>query len=209
MMKRLLTGLPWVVLALSLAMTLFFWNLYDRGLREHAEAVYLDRSAEVISRIIQRLRDDEQVLRGGAGLFNVSDAVSRDDWRRYFATLKLGEHYPGIQGMGFAQWLAPGEKDEHIRQVRAEGFPEYSVQPVGERPVYTAIVYLEPFDWRNQRAFGYDMFSEPVRRAAMERARDTGETAIAAPVALVQETDQDPQSGLLMYVPIYRPDLPT
>jgi PAS domain S-box-containing protein len=209
MMKRLLNGLPWVVLALSLAMTLFFWNLYDRGLREHAEAVYLDRSAEVISRIIQRLRDDEQVLRGGAGLFNVSDAVSRDDWRRYFATLKLGEHYPGIQGMGFAQWLAPGEKDEHIRQVRAEGFPEYSVQPVGERPVYTAIVYLEPFDWRNQRAFGYDMFSEPVRRAAMERARDTGETAIAAPVALVQETDQDPQSGLLMYVPIYQPDLPT
>src|SRR3546814_19605036 len=52
-------------------------------------------------------------------------------------------------------------------------FPDYRIWPEGERAIYTSIIYLEPFDWRNQRAFGYDMFLAPVRRAAMERARDT------------------------------------
>ncbi|WP_353850005.1 CHASE domain-containing protein [Accumulibacter sp.] len=54
--------------------------------------------------------------------------------------------------------------------IRADGFPEYALRPPGERRHYSSIVYLEPFDWRNQRAFGYDMYSEPVRQRAMERA---------------------------------------
>ncbi|MEB3732985.1 CHASE domain-containing protein [Halopseudomonas pachastrellae] len=36
------------------------------------------------------------------------------------------------------------------------------------RPFYTAILYLEPFKGRNLAAFGDDMFSEPVRREAMQ-----------------------------------------
>ncbi len=40
---------------------------------------------------------------------------------------------------------------------------------------------------RNLRAFGFDMYSEPVRRAAMEAARDTGAAALSGKVVLVQE----------------------
>ena len=208
-MKRIIAALPFVVLALSLAMTLFFWNLYDQGLKERAFAFYTDQTEAIVSHVIRRMQDDEQILRGGAGLFNAANTVSRDEWHRYVATLKVGEHYHGIQGVGFSQWLTPAEKEEHIRAIRAEGFPDYSIRPAGERPVYTSIIYLEPFDWRNQRAFGYDMFSEPVRRAAMDQAKDTGATTIAARVTLVQETEQDTQNGLLMYVPIYRQGMPT
>ena len=53
------------------------------------------------------------------------------------------------------------------------------------------------------------MYSEPVRRKAMDRARDTGKTSITAKVLLVQETEQDPQNGMLMYVPSYRQGMPT
>lgn len=208
-MKRILPALPYLVLALSLTSTLLFWNLYDAGLRERAFLIYQDRTAEIVSRVIGRMRDIEAVLRGGAGLWNASNTVNRDEWRRYVATLRLGENFPGIQGVGFSLWLAPAEKEEHVRAIRAEGFPEYNIRPAGDRPVYTSILYLEPFDWRNQRAFGYDMFSEPVRRAAMDQAKDSGETHIAAPVILVQETEREVQNGMLMYVPIYRQGLPT
>ncbi len=47
-----------------------------------------------------------------------------------------------------------------MRRPSAEGFDEYRVYPSGERDTYQAIIYLEPFDWRNRRAFGYDMYSE-------------------------------------------------
>lgn len=61
----------------------------------------------------------------------------------------------------------------HEREIRKEGFPQYAVQPAGERALYTSIIYLEPFSGRNLRAFGYDMFAEPKRRKAMEVARDS------------------------------------
>ncbi len=64
-------------------------------------------------------------------------------------------------------------------------------------------MFLEPLDWRNRRAIGYDMFSDPTRRRAMERARDTGEVAATARVELVQEAGDERQPGFLMYFPVY------
>jgi hypothetical protein len=74
--------------------------------------------------------------------------------------------------------------DRHTRAVRREGFPDYAVHPGGPRDPYTAIVFVEPFSGRNLRAFGFDMFQEPVRRAAMERARDQGRAALSGKVSL-------------------------
>ena len=102
----------------------------------------------------------------------------------------------------------PAERARHEAQVRAEGFPDYSIHPPGNRPVFSSIIYLEPFSAANRRAFGYDMFSEPIRRAAMERARDTGEPAMSGKVILVQEGKGADQPGFLIYQPIYRNGAP-
>ena len=110
--------------------------------------------------------------------------------------------------MGFALTVDPAERARHEAQVRAEGFPDYSIHPPGNRPVFSSIIYLEPFSAANRRAFGYDMFSEPVRRAAMERARDTGEPAMSGKVILVQEGKGADQPGFLIYQPIYRNGAP-
>jgi CHASE1-domain containing sensor protein len=99
--------------------------------------------------------------------------------------------------------LHPGELTDHVKTIRAEGFPDYNVHPAGKRKEYSAIIYLEPFDWRNQRAFGFDMGSNDIRRAAMERARDTGRGAASGMITLVQETEKDQQAGFLSYVSLY------
>ncbi|MFT7861093.1 MAG: CHASE domain-containing protein [Sulfurimonas sp.] len=67
---------------------------------------------------------------------------------------------------------------------------------------------MEPLDKRNREAIGYDMFSEPIRRKAMETARDTGRTALTKKVTLVQEIDEDVQAGMLMYRPLYKKGAP-
>ena len=207
--SRLVRVLPYLVLVLSLLMTLVLWRLFDQSLHARAQALFTDKIDDICERLTQRLRDHEQVLSGAAGLFNVNNEVTRTDWRHYVSSLHLDENHPGILGVGFARWLPPAEKEAHIRSIRAEGFPEYFIRPEGERPEYTSIIYLEPFSWRNQRAFGYDMFTESIRRAAMAKARDEGITTIAARIILVQETDKDKQSGMLMYVPVYRQGLAT
>ncbi|MBU5612987.1 CHASE domain-containing protein [Geomonas azotofigens] len=200
---RAVNLLPYLVLTLSLLMTLFFWRQYDRSLTSRFQTAFQDKSVEIMNRFLNRMTDDEQVLRGAVGLFNASDSVTRDEWHRFSNSLSLDRNYPGLQGLGFSQVVLPKDKERHIRRMRAEGFSRYRIWPDGERPLYTAIVYLEPFDWRNQRAFGYDMFSEPNRHDAMAKARDTGDAALTNPVFLVQETEKDRQKGVLMYVPVY------
>ncbi len=110
--------------------------------------------------------------------------------------------------MGFAVPVPAAQLASHEQRIRAEGFPDYRVSPPGKRDFYTAIVYLEPFDWRNQRAFGYDMYSEPVRREAMERARALGVPALSGRVRLVQETSSDVQAGVLLYLPVFQRGAP-
>ncbi len=206
--QPLLKHLPLAILVSSLILTVTLWMMYDHSLNNRAERIFADKAAVISTRIVERLHDHEQILRGAAGLFSVNEATSRVDWRHYVSSLQLDESEPGILGVGFSKWLTPAEKDAHIKNIRAEGFPEYSIRPPGERPVYTSIIYLEPFDWRNQRAFGYDMYTEPVRRAALDKARDDNITTIAAKIILVQETDKDKQSGMLMYVPVYKLGMP-
>jgi len=87
-------------------------------------------------------------------------------------------------------------------------YPDYTVHPEGSRPVYTSVIYLEPYSEQNRKAFGYDMFSEPVRRAAMEKARDTDTVVISGKVDLIQGTEKDVHLGFLMYAPVYKKGLP-
>lgn len=199
----------WLVLAVSLVITVAGWYIASA----YAEARARDRFNHTVDSarvaIAKRMQEYENVLRGGVGLFVASDDVSRKDWHDYVATLKIDTYWPGIQGIGFSRMIRPENLRNHVEAVRAEGFPEYRVLPEGQRDMYSAIVYLEPFTGRNLRAFGFDMYAEPVRRAAMEMARDSGEPAVSGRVTLIQETSRDVQPGFLMYLPVYTPGMPT
>ena len=63
--------LPLTILASSLCLTLILWGLFDSSLRERSQTLYSDRVDEISQRLIKRMHDHEQVLRGAAGLFSV------------------------------------------------------------------------------------------------------------------------------------------
>ncbi|HXG48205.1 MAG TPA: CHASE domain-containing protein [Methylomirabilota bacterium] len=198
----------WAILGVSLLLTALAWWISNESMKQRVQDRFAFRTGEVHADIGKRMLEYEQVLRGGVALFAASDEVTRRDWREYVATLRLGEFWPGLQGMGFSLRLLPDEKDEHVARIRAEGFPNYVIHPEGERSEYHSIIYLEPFEGRNLRAFGFDMASESTRRASMERARDTGLPTVSGVVTLVQETTHDVQRGFLMYLPVYRRGVP-
>jgi signal transduction histidine kinase/CHASE1-domain containing sensor protein len=194
----------WAILGVGLLGTVFVTLQVKQDIENDAVTRFAYTCDQVTLKVQERLRAYALILRGGAGLFSASDAVNRREWRAYVEALQAAKGVPGVQGIGFAQAIPPDQLSTHIARVRAEGFPEYTVRPPGERALYTSIIYLEPFRDRNLRAFGFDMFSEPVRRAAMEQARDSGEAALSGKVELVQETGKEVQAGTLMYVPVYR-----
>src|SRR3989338_10772331 len=205
---RLSKSLPWLVLVVGFTVTYFLQQAAVNAAHQTQQDNFAYHVREITLRIEQRLAAYEQVLRGVKGLYIASKSVERNAFHDYVASLRLDNLFPGIQGIGFSLIIPPQEKARHIEAIRKEGFPNYTLRPEGERDLYTSIVFLEPFTDRNLRAFGYDMYSEAVRRAAMEQARDLDKTAMSGKVTLVQEAGQQVQAGFLMYAPVYRSGMP-
>lgn len=195
---------PYIVILVGLLLSAFagwFTNHHFEG----KEQIRLKLISHEITVLVKtRMAGYEQVLRSGVGLFSASKDVSRDEWGRFVEEHKLNENFKGIQGFGYSEVVLPKNKQQHEERVKKEGFADYVIKPEGAREMYTAIIYLEPFDERNKRAFGYDMFSEKVRREAMTQAMQSGKAALSGKVTLVQENDKNIQAGFLMYLPVYK-----
>ena len=174
--------------------------------RSHSsnDARFENAVQSTVDRIRGRLDAYTAMLRGTSGLFIASEYVSRRDFHDYVARLRLQRNFPGVQGIGFSQQVEARGLDSLVAAVRAERGSAFDVYPDTPRPEYTVILYLEPEDERNRVALGYDMFTDPTRREAMIRARDSGSVAMSGRVTLVQEIDLDRQAGFLLYVPVYR-----
>jgi PAS domain S-box-containing protein len=198
----------WLAFIVCLALTILASLEVKQAIEHDAKEGFAFTSDQITLKIRERLDTYALILKGGAGFFAASNTVDRREWQAYVEKLRAQDSIPGVQGVGFSQLIPAQQLAAHVAKVRAEGLPDYTVRPAGERPLYTSIIYLEPFRDRNLRAFGYDMFSEPVRRAAMEQARDSGAPALSGKVELVQETGKEVQAGTLMYVPVYRSGAP-
>lgn len=201
--------LPWIVLGLLLVLVFAAWYLARETANQRASESFLYRAEKERDYIQRRMSAHEQILRGAAAFFEASDDVTRDEWRRYVARLQLGGNLHGTQGLGLALVFAPEAKAAHEASLRADGISPHEIRPPGQRDQYSSVTYLEPQNERNRRAIGYDMLTDKTRREAMERARDSGLPAMTGKVILRLEPEgPDRQPGFLIYLPVYRTDLP-
>lgn len=197
-------GMPWLVLVCMLFATVLVWQFSEYQTEQRKKDYFLYLANKNANLVVTRMQAYTQVLRGGAALFASSENVNREEWRTYVQELALDESLPGILGTGYVKVIPPNLREAHQQEIQSQGFPDYKAPPLGDRELVTSIIYLEPFNQRNKRAFGFDMFSEPVRRAAMIKARDTGKATLSGKVTLVQESTEDIQPGFLMYLPVYQ-----
>lgn len=196
---------PWLVLIAALASTFGAWRVASMNATRLASERFENRVEAVKVALIDRLGLYQQLMRAGAALFAGSENVSADEWRRFYDTLRVAENYPGLLGFGFAQRLTPQEREPFIQMQWETNNTAFNVWPPGDRPEYSAIIFFAPVTGQNAMIYGYDMFSEPVRRAAMLRAAASGQAVISGKVALVQDQFASrEQPGFVMYQPVYR-----
>lgn len=195
-----------LVLCLCLIITALSSYFIHRTLRSEQEVRFTRLTDTIVEAIQSRLRVYENLLLATQGMFYSQNLITRQEFQRFVTELNLKERFPGIQAIGYTQKVPAAQRHKHEQFVRKEGFPGYKIWPeTPVREVYFSVLYIEPFDWRNQRAFGFDMFTEDIRRKAMENARDSGLPHATEKVILVQETKQQQQNGFLIYVPHYDP----
>jgi CHASE1-domain containing sensor protein len=116
-----------------------------------------------------------------------------------------------MQALSYVSLVPLEDKEGFIKEVqddaslRAEGYSDFNIKPEGDRKEYYVVTYIEPFEG-NEAAFGFDLFSNPARKAALEEAGDANLPVATAPIRLVQEKGE--QSGFLIFLPVYKNGMP-
>ncbi len=193
------------IIFISICITGIAWGVSKDATNRNLNLRFESDTNKIEDLITQRLNSYINALQGADSLFSASENVTREEWSAYVDGLELAENYPGDQGIGYSLIVPSSQVQTIEQQVRDEGYPNFTIHPIDpSRDIYTTIIYIEPFDTRNQRSFGYDMFSKSTRQAAMETARDTGSLSMSGKVTLQQETSEDIQAGFLLYLPQYQ-----
>jgi PAS domain S-box-containing protein len=197
----------YLVLIFCLGATFVLWFMARQTVEREGRVRFETQVRETAAAIESRMHTYVQTLYQTRGFLQTRGIPTRREFATYIRSVNITSNYPGIQGIGFTIRVPHEELPSHVATMRAQGIKDYSIQPGGERSEYHSIILLEPFDWRNQRAFGYDMHTNPIRETAMDLARDTGLPHITEAVTLVQETHSDRQPGFLVYLPLYKADV--
>lgn len=199
--------LPWLVMVAGMGLTAWQWQAARQAHDAHQKEAFGNLANELVQGIESRINHYKQILQGTAALFASSQTVTRSEFRIYVSELLQDEAAPGMQGIGFVKWIPAGERQQFVSAVRREGFDDFAIRPEGGREAYASVLYLEPFDELNRREFGYDMYTDPIRRAAMQQARDEGRPVVTAgKVWLPMHDGKTQQSGFLIFWPVYRND---
>jgi CHASE1-domain containing sensor protein len=189
-----------VVLIGSLLLVVVAWHAaYERELRA-AQMKFEARTGEVIERLQRRLVYYELVARGGTSLFASVARPTPRQWADYVDGMNLRSRFPAVIGLGFAGYVSSGRLDDLQIEWRDSGYGQLQVRPHGMRDHYGPILYLEPRTEENVAAVGFDMLSDPTRRAAMQAAMDTGTVQLSGRLQEPRQTTP----GLILYVPVYR-----
>jgi len=202
-----------LVLLLGLTATGLVFRYVRQKVQDETRAYFDDQARKATDALAHRIQTYIDGLQASQGLFVAMREVSYEQWALYVETLDLPRHYPGINGIGFVRYVTADRRaayEEEVRRTHGLAEPTYAsfaVKPrdAGERPEHFVIEYLQPIG-RNRQAIGLDLGFEPVRRGAMETARDTGSAAASGRIILVQDAQQTP--GLIVALPVYRRGLP-
>ena len=170
--------------------------------------------------IEQRMNAYVQVLRGGLGLFDSSENVTRDEWAHYVDKLQLEQNFPGFKSLSYLPAVKPQDLPAFIARVRAEPLPPGLIDPAiirdfklslppaavvpAEPPkLHAPLLYTAPFIGVNQIALGRDMMQDVGRRDALERAA-ASDQAIFGPRLTLPVTPTRNQYGFIAYLAVRR-----
>ncbi len=94
----------------------------------------------------------------------------RGSSRPIFNALDVDGNFAGLRGIGFVRLVKAGDEAAVERDILHDYGVAHAVHPGSAQQWRTPVVLFQPLDPSKQSLIGYDMFTDPVRREAIERA---------------------------------------
>jgi signal transduction histidine kinase len=216
--RHLRRGAPaYGVLLISLLLTvLASWYYVRQSVDAQNRARFDETTQAAEATIYRRVNRYLDAIFGARGLLLVSDSVEREEWDNYVRALKPEGRVRlnSFQSLGLAKYVRPEEREAFSRGAKEEGARDLWPEPDGERSAYFPLKFVAPFNEVNRRMIGFDPYSDPAHRSAMDRARDTDSPQATRMVYVLtdapshSEADVARRKGFVVYLPVYQEDEP-
>ena len=151
-------------------------------------------------------RSVDHLLAVGA-YFDATSSISRTQFKNL--TSPILDLQQSLQALSWDPVVTPDEVKKLVAFTQYEGFKDFNIYELGAdknkkniapRSEYFPVWFIEPFKG-NEKAFGFDLGSNPARMIALEMARKQGRPIATSRITLVQDTTQ--QFGFLLFRPVY------
>ncbi|MCW6564302.1 CHASE domain-containing protein (plasmid) [Yersinia ruckeri] len=194
--------LPLVIFIVGLAISgAGAWWLYNE-IEANAKVDFQRNVDRVSGEVERRFNLPIYGLNGAKGTYAASSDLTREQFHAYVASRNLPVEFPGVRGFGFIQRVQRNQLNSFMADTRADSAPNFTLRQLQDKQhddLYI-IKYIEPSEG-NQGAEGLDVGSEPVRRAAVLSAINSGKPTLSGSIHLVQANVNTP--GVLLFVPVY------
>lgn len=189
-------------LVLLLALSLSTHILLARQSLEHAHERLSDMAYQSGIRLQRDMHAYIVALRAVEALFASSSTVTREEFDTFAESLQ--KPLPGLYAVAWDAYVTHEQRDGFVAEMRASGLPEFEIFEVDEqgqrrtapaRPYYVPVAFAR-YEGMPLQALGYDMASEPTRKAALDQALYQGVPVASGRVKLV--TDPDPHYDILV-----------
>ncbi len=193
----------------------FAYVLYRGDALEHERnaEIRAKRSAEAVAEAVDAFGDKVVAL---AAFLHAAPNVSREQFAqvvrrtmsRYETAPVAKDKTPAVGfALSYAPWVAQRQRQAFEQAARASGMKDFVIfdrvsggkAPAANRAFHYPVYYIEPYAG-NEGAVGFDLYSEPVRREAIDRALSAGKMRSTSRISLVQEAGV--QYGVLLLAPV-------
>lgn len=153
---------------------------------------------------LERLASANTVyLRAGAVVLSMQRPITEQAFREFAQQLDKDTSLRGGGALGLSVMVRPAEVATLESMARAAGISHYTVHPVPVGRTALPVLYTAPDTAANRRTLGFDLLSDPARRAAVERAIRSGRASAAGPMELMSDDGPGSRTGFAIFVPVY------
>lgn len=181
--------------------TVVAYQLVHDRVSKQTEAAFARVTDTYTRQLTQRMEGYGDLLYATRGLFAATD-VTATTWEQFITAQYSFKRYPGMTVIAYAEVVPDQQKAHYTARIRNETRNKnFTIHPDTATNDHTVVTYLQEdktVDAQYKGAAGFDLTSEPMRRAALEQARTSGQIAATAPLRLVETN----KPGFLFILPL-------
>ncbi len=193
------------LLVVGLAFSAAAYSVARSMLRSSSEAETADALGSAEDAMVLAFEQVRKEMMALGALHYSSEEVTRPEFTSFVVQDEMLRN--GVIAIEWAPLIRPHQRTEfeldlgQFMHGLGPSSPSVAVHPATTNDQALPVDFVEPLTG-NEPALGYDLLSEPIRRAAAESARDSGLITATKAISLVQRQPPD-DAGILLFKPIY------